>query len=158
MSTNTNKRGCFYFICKCFKRSKQTPQAEVVHNNTNIPSNPVEVDDIDIRLDKVEHNFKVDSKISKVKLQSNNDYEDTTPFNCPICFKFYNNILQFNCCKNYICLYCSEDYKTTHVKYEINIKCPFCQFDGQINVTDVETIKPEKMYIDNEKEYITRAQ
>ena len=59
-------------------------------------------------------------------------------YNCPICLKFYNHILILSCCKNYICLPCTNDYTDASKKYLSKVKCPICNNSEKINLEDVD--------------------
>jgi hypothetical protein len=144
------KRGCLPFF-GCFAKPKTVKTIKKEIPRTDPPSLPPTrtPDVIEDRINNLEKQFIVRTSVDKEKLIIASDYDKyITKFNCPICFKYLNRILKFECCGNYICLYCVEDYKTTHVKYEMYIKCPFCRFDRDIHVSDVNTSNPEKIYID----------
>ena len=101
---------------------------------------------------KITKKFKINSKVDKMLIASSDIplIETNNRYNCPICFKYFNNILSLSCCKNYICLFCSEDYLTSHIKYEMNIKCPFCGSDEKtIVLDDAGTEAPLKFYSDS---------
>lgn len=57
---------------------------------------------------------------------------------CPICFRYFNKILQFSCCKNYICLYCAEDINDALLAGagKMTAKCAFCS-NEQCVIKDV---------------------
>jgi hypothetical protein len=57
---------------------------------------------------------------------------------CPICFRYFNKILQFSCCKNYICLFCAQDINDTLLagNGKMNARCCFCS-NEQCLIKDV---------------------
>jgi hypothetical protein len=135
----SEKRGCLYLLCKCFSKPKTTPKE---------PNRPSDI--INDRIIRLNSQLFVKTIFSKENILASNDYNnESTKFNCPICFRYYNHILQFDCCNNYICLSCVEEYKSAYIKYENKIKCPFCQKDKVLTLSDVDVNLPGRIYLDS---------
>jgi hypothetical protein len=67
-------------------------------------------------------------------------------FYCPICMQYYKNILELDCCKNYICNHCINDYFIKQKNEEdFVIKCYFEQTPLNL-VKDLEQSKFIKQY------------
>jgi hypothetical protein len=151
MSTN-KKRGCVYWIRRCFISDEtdigndQIENDVIVVNNNRQENNQ---DDLKLKIQSIDEKFIIETKIERNTIQFSEAYDDKTTFNCPICLKYYNQILILQCCNNYICIYCAEDYKTTQIKYDFNIKCPICGFDKVIKLLDVDENHPNKVYSDS---------
>jgi len=54
---------------------------------------------------------------------------------CPICFRYFNYMLDCNICENYVCISCAKDLikqglkkapKTGEQEPEIEVRCPHC--------------------------------
>jgi hypothetical protein len=137
------------------REAQQVNYSRVVNNNPvsirNIPVNNTAGDDyIMQRIELLKIKFKINSKYERPEIESTAESNNIHKFNCPICFKYYNHVLKISCCGNFICLLCAEDYVTTHIKYEFNIKCPFCGFDDNtIILNDVADNEEPKYYTDS---------
>jgi hypothetical protein len=148
------KKGCLYWLSRCFL-DEETDEGhsqihnEVILNNRNSFIREEIVDNSKQKMQIVEEKIKINTEIDKTNLHSNKAYDDTTKYNCPICLKYYSNILLLQCCKNQICIYCAEEYKSTQLKYEFNIKCPFCEYDKDMIINDAEINEPNKIYSDS---------
>eukprot|EP01017_Pseudomicrothorax_dubius_P029031 TRINITY_DN3497_c0_g1_i15.p1 TRINITY_DN3497_c0_g1~~TRINITY_DN3497_c0_g1_i15.p1 ORF type:complete len:256 (-),score=15.99 TRINITY_DN3497_c0_g1_i15:161-928(-) len=75
----------------------------------------------------------------------NNEY----PYNCPICFRFFKNMLKSECCGNYMCHLCVEDYND-QLQKEVTKRavCCFCAKSNLVYV-DVDPHDNVKHYTDS---------
>lgn len=59
------------------------------------------------------------------------------PYLCPICFRYFNEMLDCSTCENYICMYCARDLIRIELKRtkalvpvppedQVHIACPHC--------------------------------
>ena len=65
-------------------------------------------------------------------------------YNCPICMDYFSTILTLSCCGNYLCRLCAENYISTTIKYMTKIRCPLCNADENIILSDVDPKKKVK--------------
>jgi DNA-directed RNA polymerase subunit RPC12/RpoP len=150
--SNNKKTGCLYWLKKCFISEETDVGNEEIENDVIVINNIRQQnhqDELNKKIKVVEEKFIIETKIDKSLISSNEAYDENTRFNCPICLKYYNHILKLQCCENFICINCAEDYKTTQIKYEFNIKCPLCSFDKVIKLMDANDNEPNKMYSDS---------
>lgn len=70
-------------------------------------------------------------------------------YNCPICFCYYNKILETSCCSNYICHGCSDGLNfRVLANARINVvSCPFCSIE-EFTIKDVDPNQRVKTYSD----------
>ena len=80
---------------------------------------------------------------------------------CPICFKYYNEMLECVYCENYICMFCARDLIRTELKRtrslvplppdnQLYITCPQCMKSSVTQIfRDVQKTKPLKYYTDS---------
>lgn len=82
---------------------------------------------------------------------------------CPICFRFYNEILECVSCDNYLCISCARDlikYELKRTKAlvpqpsedEVQITCPHClkqSVTSECLYQDVDKTKQLKVYTDS---------
>ncbi|CDW89255.1 UNKNOWN [Stylonychia lemnae] len=81
---------------------------------------------------------------------------------CPICFRYFNEMLNCIACKNYVCLPCSRDLIKQELRRtktlvpppeNICITCPHCMKsstdDNPILFEDIDKTKPLKLYTDS---------
>ena len=162
-TAKADERGCCYYLCKCFyseeeaKDSKpqksKTPdishnnliQSESfisrlnanANNNQNIPEDPAY-----LHVKETTANFIIQSQILndmiEIDVKMRRDPKVDIKYNCPICLRYFNHILQTSCCQNYICKFCAEDYLSTIIKYQKIIKCPICSSSTKIVLSDVK--------------------
>jgi len=162
------QKGCCDWLFRCFKPNPETqekvnipkddspqkqktntveqpsPENNQASNNDNIVNNPpdhvnnntnnVQNQEIELNLPSIHTKFNIDS----IDCNVCPDKFKEIRYNCPICFKFYNHILITQCCKNYICLRCINDYIETAKKYCSTLRCPLCNFSGKIRLDDVD--------------------
>lgn len=171
MSNKKTKRGCLNWLRKCFLEEETITNKSTVNPNNHISGSivnnyiinnnnnynnmtgnsaqqPVK-DESTLKIKAINEKIIIDTKVDKTSLNAAEAFYEETKFNCPICLKYYSNILLINCCKNYICIYCAEEYKNTHLKYDFQIKCPFCEYDKIMVINDVDTDEPNKIYSDS---------
>lgn len=71
---------------------------------------------------------------------------------CPICFFYYPNILQFKCCKNYICYSCVEDinhnFSIQPNEIETVLYCIFCR-EKTSEIEDLDEEDKTRKYEDS---------
>jgi len=74
---------------------------------------------------------------------------------CPICFRYYNEILECLSCENYLCIFCVRDLIKTELKRtrqlspmppesDIQIFCPQCMNKDEPIFQDVDKTRPVK--------------
>jgi hypothetical protein len=56
-------------------------------------------------------------------------------FYCPICMQYYKNILELDCCKNYICNHCINDYFITLFASSSQIFSGYVEIDLEILIS-----------------------
>jgi hypothetical protein len=158
-------RGCCYAFCKCFYSSdeefahesknllktvkqkvkeeiketeKNNNEASIVHNTVS----PNENDVLFLHVKESTQNFIIKSKISidqiEFDIKMKRDQKVDIKYNCPICMRYFNYILQTSCCNNYLCRFCSDEYLDSMIKYQNKIKCPVCNVTAKIVLTDVK--------------------
>ena len=88
---------------------------------------------INLNFPIIKTNFNNDDLISL----NTPDKDKDIRYNCPICLKFYNHIFVLSCCKNYLCLRCTNNYTETSKKYKSQVKCPICNYSDQLFLEDV---------------------
>lgn len=67
-------------------------------------------------------------------------------YNCPICFRYFTNIMTTKCCQNYICIQCTTDLQLKKLNFEIS--CPHCRA-VPLCLVDVNLGLPIKNYLDS---------
>ncbi len=159
MSNKKNKKGCLSWLYKCFiddetDEGVPQPSGEVILERSHQPQE--QPYNSKLKLKTVDEKIKINTLIDRNIIHSNQAYDQDTKFNCPICLKYFSNILLLQCCKNQICIYCAEEYKQTQLKYDFHIKCPFCEYDKEMIMNDADIEEPNKIYSDspNVKKYI----
>ena len=90
----------------------------------------------DFRSEEI-HSHVIPDKLKEIK------------YNCPICLKFFNHILVLTCCKNYLCLFCLNNYIETSQKYMSKLKCLICNFSEQLCLEDVDPKSQVSRFDDN---------
>ena len=160
-------KGCCYNICKCFypeveeetpnlnkTTSKDVPNSvksslreinnnqatNLLYNNFNTFNN--DNDPILQHVKETTKKFQLDTNIPINLLENDikmrRDETVDIKYNCPICMRYFNYILQTSCCNNYICKFCADQYLCTMIKYQSIIKCPICNVAKEIILTDVK--------------------
>jgi hypothetical protein len=103
--------------------------------------------------------------VIKAKNERPTDPEERKTFRylCPICFRYFNEILECTHCENYLCMYCARDLIKFELKRtkqlvplppedELQIACPHClelSVTGECLFRDVVKSKPAKIYTDS---------
>jgi len=70
-------------------------------------------------------------------------------YNCPLCMRFFNTMLETSCCKNYICHGCASElqrYEETQTGFEV--RCPHCN-EEELQLEDVDPKAKVKTYSDS---------
>jgi hypothetical protein len=150
--SNNQRKGCLYWLRKCFNSEETEIGNEQIENNVIIINNNHQQnnnDDLKLKILAIDEKFIIETKIERNAIEGSEAYDENTKLHCPICLKYYSHILLLQCCNNYICIYCAEDYKTTQIKYDFNIKCPICGFDKVIRLIDADKDQPNKVYSDS---------
>eukprot|EP01017_Pseudomicrothorax_dubius_P010194 TRINITY_DN1360_c0_g1_i21.p1 TRINITY_DN1360_c0_g1~~TRINITY_DN1360_c0_g1_i21.p1 ORF type:complete len:303 (+),score=61.44 TRINITY_DN1360_c0_g1_i21:245-1153(+) len=81
--------------------------------------------------------------------ERNPDQISTYRYNCPICFRFFNKILESECCNNYLCHYCFDDYNSQLAKNpKQEVACSFCGTRDPLYI-DVAPNEKIKIYTDS---------
>lgn len=74
-------------------------------------------------------------------------------FNCPLCLRYFNHMLQSGCCENYICHLCTRDLKAREDREsQFKVECPYrCSSSqsGKFILTDVPHDAKIKRYADS---------
>ncbi len=149
---SNKKRSCLDWLKRCFIADETDVGNEHIQNDVIVINNnrhENNQDDLNHKIQFIEEKFVIQTKIEKNIILSNEAYEENTKHNCPICLKYYSNILKLECCNNFICIYCAEDYKTTQIKYEFHIKCPICSYDKVVKLIDADKDDTSKFYSDS---------
>lgn len=149
--SNNKKRGCLEWLRRCFTSDETEIGNEQIENDVIVVNNNRQEniqDDLAQKIQIIDEKFVIHTNIERTMIKSNEAFDDSTKFNCPICLKYYSHILKLECCNNYICIYCAEDYKTTQIKYEFHIKCPICSYDKIIKLNDADKDE-NKFYSDS---------
>ena len=158
--------GCCYQLCRCLYPEDPKSQTKVVSVvspvnekvnqgeflNSNHPSNMglnninynnnnnKDEDEIILHAKNSTKNFLIDTQISNCMIEFDikmkRDERIDIIYNCPICTRYFNYILTTSCCSNYICKFCADDYLSTMIKYQNIIKCPICNVQKQVILTD----------------------
>lgn len=103
---------------------------------------------------RVKKFIKIESSLDFSKVAWNNekpkDENLEMHYICPICFRYFEKILEFSCCQNYICHFCVEELNnkvqtsaTTH-----EVKCPFCS-NEKVVAQDIDENKSVRIYTDS---------
>ena len=96
--------------------------------------------------------YKVNSRFPKETIK----YKPITPeiserkvyrYNCPLCFQYYDHMLQCSKCFNYSCRFCGDDIGDRSLEQLIIAHCPFCDATPFI-LEDVNENDPIKKYTD----------
>lgn len=96
--------------------------------------------------------YEVRSKIPIEAIQ----FKETLPelaerknyrYSCPLCFRYFNHMLQCFKCKNYACRFCADDIGNRCLEVLAVAHCPFCDASPFI-VIDVDKNEPIKKYTD----------
>ena len=142
------QKGCCDCLFRCFKGNSNQQVKENSHNNSSVqkqktlpleqppPENLNVVDHNPARQENQnegnvavkEQNYVnmpvINSKFKAEEILSHivPDRAKAIKYNCPICLKFYNHILILQCCMNYICQFCINDYIDTTNKYATPLK------------------------------------
>lgn len=160
------QKGCCDWLFRCFKGNSETKEKDNIHqdnsppnqktmivehpsqennqinsNSRNRPPEPANDNTNIIQNQEIEFNFPtINTKFNRDQIVCNvtPDKLKEIRYNCPICFKFYNHILVLECCRNYICLPCINDYIETSKKYNSILKCPICTFSEKLILEDVD--------------------
>ena len=90
------------------------------------------------QVEKVTGTYQIESTFLNENLITNTAYSKETPYNCPICLLYFNNVLVASCCQNQICRGCLEGIVEAEIKSDRNPKCQFCQSDKQIHYSDIK--------------------
>eukprot|EP00826_Nyctotherus_ovalis_P013284 TRINITY_DN13569_c0_g1_i3.p1 TRINITY_DN13569_c0_g1~~TRINITY_DN13569_c0_g1_i3.p1 ORF type:complete len:198 (+),score=36.12 TRINITY_DN13569_c0_g1_i3:66-659(+) len=70
-----------------------------------------------------------------------------SPYSCPLCFRYFNHMLQCSKCKNYACRFCADDIGNRCLEVLVVAHCPFCDASPFV-VADVDKNEPVKKYTD----------
>jgi hypothetical protein len=155
---STNQKGCCYWLCKCFYRETKSQTSNIPNANMPVLNQTVRADSRNVpisgdtqniiqiqslannekKIQNLYKKFKINSTYTRKDVECRDElfFEQNIKYHCPICFKHYDKILKLSCCHNYICIFCAEDFLTTHIKYDFNLKCPFCGVDGKTIILD----------------------
>jgi len=96
--------------------------------------------------------FEIHSIIPKDSIQ----ISDTMPekvqrkilrYYCPLCFRYFDHMLECAKCKNYVCRFCADDIGGRPVQTWGPARCPFCDSSPYI-VNDVDENEIPKKYTD----------
>jgi len=96
--------------------------------------------------------YEVNSIIPKEAIQ----FKETLPepsdrkiirYSCPLCFRYFNHMLQCSKCKNYVCRFCADDIGNRCLEALAIARCPFCDASPFV-VVDVDKNEPIKKYTD----------
>lgn len=97
--------------------------------------------------------LRVDTVVDKqsckyVDFLGNNEEYEEFRFCCPVCLRYFNNILESSCCGNYICRFCIHDMaKQAKLKENYVIKCAHCLTDD-FELRDVDLYGEAREYTD----------
>ena len=96
--------------------------------------------------------YEIHSKIPKESVK----YKPTIPeveerglykYECPLCFRYFANMLQCSKCLNYTCRLCGDDIGVRSQEVLSIARCPFCDISPFV-LEDVDENKPVKKYTD----------
>jgi len=110
--------------------------------------------DRQIEIAKQKKLVKIDSKFCSDNLSCADfrpESGEQLKYNCPICFRFFDQILVTTCCKNYLCHFCIDEMNEKMLKEKTvvdNPRCPFCN-DENIGLHDVDPKEKPKRYTDS---------
>lgn len=98
--------------------------------------------------------MRVNTKVAKKDLVyidelDQDSYENGVhKFCCPVCLRYFNHILESNCCHNYICRLCIGDMakKAKHCPSYV-IRCVHCMAED-FKLTDADTDTTPREYTD----------
>eukprot|EP00742_Colponemidia_sp_Colp-10_P002571 GILJ01002747.1.p1 GENE.GILJ01002747.1~~GILJ01002747.1.p1 ORF type:complete len:339 (-),score=41.69 GILJ01002747.1:248-1264(-) len=77
------------------------------------------------------------------------DLAKTFRYNCPLCMRFFNYMLQGSCCKQYICHGCAEALRDENARLpESRIRCPHCNSEP-LKLKDVDPFEAPIHYSDS---------
>eukprot|EP00743_Colponemidia_sp_Colp-15_P004960 GILK01005346.1.p1 GENE.GILK01005346.1~~GILK01005346.1.p1 ORF type:complete len:350 (+),score=56.38 GILK01005346.1:104-1153(+) len=77
------------------------------------------------------------------------DLAKTFRYNCPLCMRFFNYMLQGSCCRQYICHGCAEALRDENARLpEARIRCPHCNSEP-LKLKDVDPFEPTIHYSDS---------
>ena len=143
-----NKKGilrkifCCFFSDDSFEDRPRQQTEQVNHLKTSVVKPTPDDDEGNkgkvAQVEKVTGMYNIDSVFIKENLLSSTSYSKATPFNCPICLMYFNNVLKTSCCENQICRNCLEDIIEAEIKSDRNPKCQFCQCDKPITYSDIK--------------------
>ncbi|CAI2368790.1 unnamed protein product [Moneuplotes crassus] len=134
-------KSSFPIIRKQREKKKKEFKLDLYKCEKLIENQPKEYDSFRPRLSKTtpykDSNEKVLSSMQKTPSLSTFSEIDHTPekfdenyyrFSCPICFKFFSNILRSKCCKNYFCRDCYHTLKDDIRSKSSGggVRCIFC--------------------------------
>ena len=68
-------------------------------------------------------------------------------YSCPLCYRYFNHMIQCSKCKNYVCRLCADDIGNRALEILIMARCPFCDVSPFI-LNDVDENEPVKKYTD----------
>ena len=70
-------------------------------------------------------------------------------YNCPICFRFFDNILKTECCQNYFCHFCVKKiYQKAKKSGKLSLECSFCSKEKP-SFIDIDKKDQIRTYIDS---------
>ena len=94
--------------------------------------------------------YQVKSNINKKKIKCTEELSNAIKrefyrYQCPVCLRHFENMLNCSNCKNYICRFCGDEIGEKPIEM---IKCPFCAVNPFI-LTDVDSDNPIRKYTDS---------
>ena len=84
--------------------------------------------------------------IQSADFTPHNTNRQTFKYSCPICFRYLSAMLITSCCRNYICHFCTEDFKAKEQTGPVC--CPLCNSE-QLELEDVDPQAEVKRYSDS---------
>ena len=133
--------------CTAQKSTQNTAPLPVIQSSGPLPAIEKQKN-----IFKTELTYEVHSKYPKDSIL----YKPTPPeiperkiyrYNCPLCFQFYNHMLQCKRCFNYVCHFCGDDISDRAQINCTKTTCPFCEISPFI-LEDVNENDPVKKYTD----------
>ena len=97
---------------------------------------------------RIKTNISKRDVISVDEYPSDRELQHVYKYCCPICLRYFNNMLVSSCCANYICRFCIGDMaKKAKRDRSFVIKCAHC-FETDFKLLDVKPDEKVKLYTD----------